>query len=41
MMWDTADSQFYFTDTLWPDFGQKEFEIAVESFSRRERRFGT
>jgi undecaprenyl diphosphate synthase len=40
MMWDTADSQFYFTETLWPDFGKKEFQIAIESFKNRERRLG-
>lgn len=40
MMWDTADSQFYFTETLWPDFSDKEFIKAIESYSARERRIG-
>ncbi|MFH0852664.1 MAG: polyprenyl diphosphate synthase [bacterium] len=40
MMWDTADSQFYFTETLWPDFSEKEFIKAVESYAKRERRLG-
>ncbi|OGZ33844.1 MAG: di-trans,poly-cis-decaprenylcistransferase, partial [Candidatus Portnoybacteria bacterium RBG_13_41_18] len=40
MMWDTADSQFYFTETLWPDFPQKEFLKAIESYTKRERRMG-
>ena len=40
MMWDTADSQFYFTDTLWPDFGPEEFKKAIESYNKRERRLG-
>ncbi len=40
MMWDTADSQFYFTETLWPDFSEKEFIKAIESYSKRERRLG-
>ena len=40
MMWDTANSQFYFTETLWPDFSDKEFKKAIESYSKRERRLG-
>ncbi len=40
MMWDTAYSQLYFTKTLWPDFGEKEFLKAIESYQKRERRMG-
>ena len=40
MMWHTADSQLYFTETLWPDFGKEELEKALADYSRRERRFG-
>lgn len=40
MMWDTADAQLYFTETLWPDFSPQEFKKAVERFSRTERRMG-
>ena len=40
MMWDTANTQFYFTETLWPDFSEKEFEKAIEKFRGAERRFG-
>lgn len=40
MMWDCANAQLYFTDTLYPDFGAKEFHAAIEEYSRRERRFG-
>jgi undecaprenyl diphosphate synthase len=40
MMWDTADSQYYFTDTLWPDFTPEEFQKAIEIYSKTERRFG-
>ena len=40
MMWHTAYSQYYFTDTLFPDFSPKEFEKAVKGFLRRERRLG-
>lgn len=40
MLWQTAYTEFYFTDTLWPDFRKPEFRSALEAFSRRERRFG-
>jgi len=40
MMWDTANSQLYFSDKLWPDFTARDFRKAVEEYSRRERRFG-
>ena len=40
LMWETAYSEWYFTDVLWPDFGQEEFDRALESFSKRERRMG-
>ncbi len=40
MMWHTANSQFYFTETLWPDFRKKELEKALSDFSGTDRRFG-
>ena len=40
MMWDTAYSQLYFTDKLFPDFKGKEFEKAIKDFIDRERRLG-
>ena len=40
MMWHTADSQFYFTPKLWPDFDTKELQKAFDDYARRERRFG-
>ncbi|MCL5004416.1 MAG: polyprenyl diphosphate synthase [Patescibacteria group bacterium] len=40
MMWDTANAQFYFTETLWPDFSEKEFKKTVEKFRGVERRLG-
>lgn len=40
MMWHTADSQYYFTNTMYPDFGRKEFIKAIKDFQRRERRLG-
>lgn len=40
LIWDLAYTELYFTDLLWPDFGPKEFETALASFTGRERRFG-
>jgi len=40
LLWQSAYSEFYFTDVLWPDFNEKEIEKALLSFSQRERRFG-
>ena len=40
MMWHTRYSQYYFTNTLWPDFGRKEFLAALKDYSKRERRLG-
>ncbi len=40
MLWQFAYSELYFTDTLWPDFGELEFARALQDYSRRERRFG-
>ena len=40
MMWQTADSEFYFTKTLWPAFGKEEFEKALGEFEKRRRMGG-
>lgn len=40
MMWQTAYSQYYFTQTLYPDFTTEEFEKAIRDYSKRERRYG-
>lgn len=40
LLWQAAYSEFYVTDTLWPDFTKEEFLKAVEFFRTRERRFG-
>lgn len=40
MMWDTAYSQLYFTETLWPAFSEKEFIGVLENYAKRERRMG-
>jgi len=39
-LWQLAYTELYFTDTLWPDFDTQAFEEALDSFRRRERRFG-
>ncbi|WP_448549284.1 polyprenyl diphosphate synthase [Thalassotalea fusca] len=40
LLWQAAYAEFYFTDILWPDFRETEFEAALASFDQRERRFG-
>ncbi len=40
MLWQLAYTEFYFTDTLWPDFDAASLDLAIESFRKRERRFG-
>jgi undecaprenyl diphosphate synthase len=40
LLWQLAYTEFYFTDTLWPDFDEKTVAEAVADFARRERRFG-
>ena len=40
LLWQCAYSEFYFTDTLWPDFDKKELYKAIESFYSRKRNFG-
>jgi len=40
LLWQLAYSEFYFTDTLWPDFDAAALDLAIGSYQRRERRFG-
>ena len=40
LLWQAAYSEFYVTDTLWPDFPKEEFMKAVEFYKTRQRRFG-
>ena len=40
LLWQLSYSELHFTDTLWPDFGRKDFQTAIESFYNRDRRFG-
>lgn len=40
LLWQLAYSEFYFTNTLWPDFRKEQFYEALFSYQQRERRFG-
>ena len=40
LIWQTAYSEYYFTQTLWPDFTNKDIDKALLAYSQRERRFG-
>ena len=40
MLWQLAYTELFFTETLWPDFGQSDLEAAVAAFRSRERRYG-
>lgn len=40
LLWQAAYAELYFTDTLWPDFGEQDMRLALQEFASRERRFG-
>ena len=40
LLWQAAYAELFFTDVLWPDFNEAEFEKAINCFDLRERRFG-
>lgn len=40
LMWQSAHSEFYFCEALWPDFRRVDFYRALRSYAQRERRFG-
>jgi len=40
LLWDCAYAELYFTDRLWPDFGEAELKAALADYARRQRRFG-
>ena len=40
LLWQGAYSELYFTDTLWPDFDEKELRKALEFYQNQERKFG-
>lgn len=41
LLWQSANSEFYFAEALWPDFRKVDFLRAVRSFQSRHRRFGS
>ena len=40
LLWQSAYTEFYFTEVLWPDFTEEEFDGAIESYMHRDRRYG-
>jgi undecaprenyl diphosphate synthase len=40
LLWESAYAELIFTDTMWPDFDERDLESALDEFSCRERRFG-
>lgn len=40
LLWQSAYTEFYFTDTLWPDMDERALDEAIEAYRRRQRRFG-
>jgi undecaprenyl diphosphate synthase len=40
LIWQCAYSEFYFTQTAWPDFTKKDLEEAIDAYNHRERRYG-
>ena len=40
LLWQTSYSELYFTNTLWPDFDEKELDKAIAEYQKRQRNFG-
>ncbi len=40
LLWQISYAEIIVTDVLWPDFGRREFEAALEEYARRDRRYG-
>ena len=40
LLWQSAYTEFVFTDTLWPDFRREQYRSALEEYASRDRRFG-
>ena len=40
LLWQASYAELYVTETLWPDFREKDFRKALETYSKRHRRFG-
>lgn len=41
LIWQSAYSEYYATEILWPDFDEREIELALEAYRRRTRKYGT
>ena len=40
MLWQVAYAEFYFPKTMFPDFDEKEFDLAILEYNKRNRKFG-
>jgi undecaprenyl diphosphate synthase len=40
LLWQSAYSEFYFSDKLWPEFDESALDLAIDDYKQRERRFG-
>ena len=40
LLWNLAYAELWFSDVLWPDFGEREYDAALDYFSQRQRRYG-
>ena len=40
LLWQIAYSELYFTKTLWPDYNSSKFQLAINNYIKRKRRFG-
>ena len=40
LLWEIAYSEFHVTDVYWPDFDEREYDLAIASYNKRDRRFG-
>jgi undecaprenyl diphosphate synthase len=40
LLWEAAYAEFVFLDCMWPDFGEEELRRAVDTFQKRQRKFG-
>ena len=40
VLWQAAYAELHFSDTLWPDFGHEQLQVALEDYAQRQRRFG-
>ncbi len=41
LLWQFAYTELYFTDCYWPDFGDTQFQLALDDFAKRQRRYGS